>query len=224
MNYFAHALPFLDDDPYFAAATGVPDWLTVADRQVRIRLKHARPFADDPDPQLAAVARGTMQHIRDDYRFHKTRAFFELSLELAGLARRALQSEDGFRSGFLGHLLTELLLDASLVAENPARLEDYYRLMDAIDPAVIQSAVNHIAPQRTERLAVMISEFCRLRILWDYLEDDKLVRRVNQVMRRVKLPELPEAFCEILPEARSKVSARKDELLETVPAPPEEEL
>ena len=28
MNYFAHALPFLDD-PYLAAGTGVPDWLSV---------------------------------------------------------------------------------------------------------------------------------------------------------------------------------------------------
>ena len=41
MNYFAHALPFLDDDPYFVAGTGVPDWLSVADRDVRVRLKHS---------------------------------------------------------------------------------------------------------------------------------------------------------------------------------------
>ena len=32
MNYFAHALPFLDR-PYFVAGTAVPDWLTVADRR-----------------------------------------------------------------------------------------------------------------------------------------------------------------------------------------------
>ena len=32
MNYFAHALPFLDQ-PYFMAGTAVPDWLTVVDRQ-----------------------------------------------------------------------------------------------------------------------------------------------------------------------------------------------
>lgn len=219
MNYFAHALPFLDGDPYFAAATGVPDWLTVADRDVRIRLKHARPLADDPDPQTAAVALGTIQHLRDDYRFHKTRAFFELSVGLAAQVRDVLGPEDGFRSGFLGHLLVEVLLDASLAVENPAGLEVYYRLLDAVDPEVIQEAVNRMAPRPTVRLAYMISEFRRLRILWDYLEDDKLMGRLNQVMRRVKLPEIPGEFCRILPDARQQVDARKRELLEGIPAP-----
>ena len=218
MNYFAHALPFLDDDPYFVAGTGVPDWLTVADRGVRVRLKHARPLAADPDPRVAAVARGTMQHVRDDYRFHKSRAFFELSVGLGARARGVLGSEDDFRSGFLGHLLVELLLDASLAAEQPSRLEAYYRLLDAVDPAVVQGAVNRMAPRPTERLAVMISEFRRLRILWDYLEDGKLMGRLSQVMRRVKLPELPEGFCQILPEARRQVDARRSELLEGIPA------
>ena len=48
MNYFAHAYRFLDD-PYFAAGTGVPDWLAVADRNVRVRQKHAEPLTEDPD-------------------------------------------------------------------------------------------------------------------------------------------------------------------------------
>jgi hypothetical protein len=218
MNYFAHALPFLDDDPYFVAGTGVPDWLTVADRRVRVRLKQARPFTHDPDRRVAAVAGGLVQHVRDDYRFHKTRAFFELSVGLARLARGVLGREDSFRSGFLGHLLVELLLDASLVAEQPARLESYYRVLDAVDPAAVQGAVNRMAPRPTERLAVMISEFRRLRILWDYLEDGKLMRRLSQVMRRVKLPELPEGFREMLPEARRQVGARRSELLEGIPA------
>ena len=90
-------------------------------------------------------------------------------------------------------------------------------------PTAIESAVNRIAPQPTRRLAVLISEFSRLRILWDYLEDGKLMRRGNQVMRRVKLPELPEGFRAILPEARSKVDARRVELLDGIPAPPEKQ-
>jgi hypothetical protein len=80
MNYFAHARPFLDQ-PYFMAGTGVPDWLTVVDRRVRLRAKHA---------------------------------------------------EAGLRLAFFGHLL--------------------------------------------------IGHFCRERILWNYLEDDKLMVRLNQVM------------------------------------------
>ena len=64
----------------------------------------------------------------------------------------------------------------------------------------------------------MISRFREVRILWDYQEDGKLMGRVDQVMRRVGLDPLPARFGEILPEARCRVTERKDELLEGIPA------
>ena len=63
----------------------------------------------------------------------------------------------------------------------------------------------------------MIAGFCRERILWDYLEDAKLLVRLNQVMRRVRLGELPDHFRDVLPPARRLVEGRKDELLEGIP-------
>ena len=216
MNYFAHAYPFLDD-PYFAAGTGVPDWLSVVDRRVRVRLKRAEPFVGAPDPRTASVARGVIQHIRDDARFHQTRAFVELSLELAAAVRDVLGAESGFRSTFLGHLLLEVLLDASLIAEDPSRLETYYQVMDSVDGRLVEEAVNRMALRQTGRLAPMISQFCQQRILWDYLQDAKLLVRLNQVMRRVKFARLPEPFLDFLPEARRKVDHRKAELLEGIP-------
>lgn len=216
MNYLAHALPFLDR-PYFAAGTGVPDWLTVVDRGVRLRTRHARAFLADADPRLAAVAGGVMQHLRDDARFHESRAFAETSLELAARCRDALAAEPGLRPSFLGHLLVEVLLDAALAAENLARLEAYYRTLQAAEAGRVEDAVNRMAPRRTDRLAAMISLFHRERILWDYLEDAKLMRRLDQVMRRVRLAPLPEGFAEMLPGARRLVAARKNDLLQGIP-------
>ena len=216
MNYFAHALPFLDR-PYFAAATGIPDWLTVVDRKVRLRSKHVEPFLEDADPQIAAVAGGVLQHIRDDARFHRSRPFVETSLELTTRARDALGDAVGLRPAFLGHLLTEVLLDATLIAENPGGTEKYFGLLESVDPGRIEAAVNRMAPQTTNRLASMISHFREARILSDYLEDAKLMGRVNQVMHRVKLPEVPDDFAEFLPAARRLVASRKNELLEGIP-------
>ena len=216
MNYFAHALPFLDE-PYFAAGTGVPDWLSVADRGVRVRRKHAEPLAEDPDGVTASVARGVIQHIGDDARFHESRCFVELSLELAARFREVLDEPSGYRPSFLGHLLGEVLLDASLIAEAPSKLEEYYRVLDSVDAGQVQDAVNRMAPRPTARLAVMISRFCGERILWDYPEDAKLLVRLNQVMRRVGFVQLPDGFRDVLPEAREQVSRRRAELLEGIP-------
>ncbi|MDD4267365.1 MAG: hypothetical protein PHO07_03250 [Pirellulales bacterium] len=260
MNYFAHALPFLDppsaaaapDDRqaegpgrsagamgvssggagrgkkrdrgpdrlrgwYFAAATGIPDWLTVVDRRVRLRGKHVEAFLADGRPEVAAIAGGILQHLRDDARFHGTRAFGELSLELTLLARDHLEADSGFRPTFLGHLLVEVLLDAALIADHPGRLEAYYAIFDKVDPAVIEAAVNEMAPRPTERLAWMIDRFRQTRILSDYAEDAKLFVRLNQVMRRAGLAELPDALRCILPEARRKVALRRAELLDGIP-------
>lgn len=216
MNYLAHALPFLDE-PHFAAATGVPDWLSVIDRRTRLRSKHVAPFVSHDDPILAAVAGGVAQHLSDDAQFHGTRAFFEVSSRLSQFARKLLRDEHGLRSNFLGHLLCEVLLDAAIAAEEHDQVTKYYEILDEIDPRSIESAVNHMAPRATERLALFVGEFRRARILWDYFEDSKLMVRLNQVMRRVGLPLLPAAFATILPEARQVVAKRKTELLAGIP-------
>ncbi|MGD0653676.1 MAG: hypothetical protein ABSA16_04975 [Thermoguttaceae bacterium] len=215
MNYFAHALPLLDR-PYFAAGTGVPDWLTVADRRLRLRAKHVEPFLADTDPVVAAVAGGVSRHLDEDARFHKTRAFTELSWQLTVMVRDALSDRDGLRPSFLGHLLLEILLDAALIEENPRLLERYYQLLEEIEPALVEAAVNRMAPRPTERLAIMIAEFRRQRVLWDYLQDDKLLMRLNQIMQRVKLPLLPDDFADVLPTARPIVGKRKNDLLECI--------
>jgi hypothetical protein len=217
MNYFAHALPFLDR-PYLVAGTGVPDWLSVADRPVRVRTRQAEPFLSDTDPCLAAVAGGVLQHLRDDARFHATRAFAETSLGLTARLRDALGGETGLRPFFLGHLLVEVLLDAALIADNPARLTEYYRVLATVDPLQVEAAVNRMAARPTRRLARFIELFLHERILWNYQEDDKLWARLNQVMVRVRLAPLPAEFTALLPAARKLVAERKTELLDGIPA------
>jgi hypothetical protein len=212
MNYFAHALRHLDR-PHFAVGTAVPDWLSVADRRVRLRTKQVEPFLNATSGLEAEFAAGVLQHLRDDARFHETRAFAEASLELSATTRDALDGETGLRPAFLGHLLVEILLDASLIVETPAQLDEYYRMLDAADAAWIETTVNSMANRTTNRLAIFVELFRRERVLWDYLEDGKLMRRLNQVMRRVRLAELPDNFAEILPAARKLISRHRDELL-----------
>ena len=216
MNYFAHGLQFVQE-PYLLAGTAVPDWLNVVDRRVRVRSKAALPFVDDPDDRTAAVARGVVRHHEDDAWFHRTRAFAELSWNFTVVIRDALSPDPGLRPSFLGHILVELLLDATLIAEQPSTLETYYEAIDNMDAQAVAVAVNRMANRPVDQLAWLIARFSQERFLYDYLDDARLLFRLNQVMRRAKLAALPDEFQNILPDARQAVTRRKDELLRPTP-------
>jgi len=228
MNYLAHGWRFAAD-PYFLAGTAAPDWLSVIDRKVRLRSKRAAEFIADADAQLAAVARGVVQHHVDDAWFHATPAFNELNLAFALEVREALPGDEGFRPSFLGHILVELLLDSALAEEEPRRLDDYYAALAKLDPAATERAISRLAtvardsvavgPPRSGglRVAALIPRFAAERFLYDYLDDAKLLTRLNHVMRRVGLPLLPPALAALFPALRQRVRERRAELL--TPAP-----
>jgi hypothetical protein len=212
MNYLAHGWRFAGE-PYFLAGTAAPDWLSVIDRKVRLRSRSAAEFVADQDPVLAAVARGVVQHHADDAWFHATPAFNELNLAFAVEVRDALPGDEGFRPSFLGHILVELLLDSALAEEEPARLDHYYEALANLDPNLTERAISRLATAPAERIAALIPRFAAERFLYDYLDDGKLLTRLNHVMRRVGLPALPPGLIELFPAMRRRVRERKNELL-----------
>ena len=98
----------------------------MADRGVRVRERTVRPFLDHDDPDIADFAAGVLQHLHDDRWFHKTRGFYEVTSEVTTLFRRQSLQDDRFRASFLGHIVTELLLDDVLREQNPGGLDMYY--------------------------------------------------------------------------------------------------
>lgn len=209
-------------------------------RHVEAGLQHPACSQAAKEGPFAQLAQGILQHLADDRQFHRTQAFLTLSYRLSQQIGELLDNPPwpipqpvpilpsaqqtaslsprptypaGVYSSFVGHLLLEVLLDAVLIEENPARLEAYYQALDQVDAPFVQEAVNRMASRPTVRLAPWISEFRRLRMLWDYLEDQPLYNRLNQVLHRVGLPRLPEGFLGLLPEARHTVACWKDDLL-----------
>lgn len=211
MNYFAHAYRFLDD-PYFVLGSGVPDWLSVVDRKVRVRNRLLEPFIDDADPVQAAIARGAMQHIEEDRRFHQSRAFTEVNAQLAMHIRDSLPTDSGFRPSFLAHLLSELLLDDWLIREHPGRIETYYEILAQADLQRVERSVNRMATGTTNRLAWLIERFGQARVLSEYADDSRLFHRVNQVMGRVGFEPLPDGFRNAITPMRELVDRRAVDL------------
>lgn len=134
MNYLAHAVRFLDR-PEFAVGTGIPDWLTVLGRPMRLRSRDLHPYFEDSSRAVRELAAGIDQHFIDDDWFHTTRAFVEVTAELTLLFRERCGTDDNFRAGLLGHIGCELLLDACLIESSPNRLQQYYHAIMQVDPA-----------------------------------------------------------------------------------------
>ena len=145
----------------------------------------------------AEVAGGVLQHLQDDRWFHQTAAFYETCGELTVLFRNVVGSEDGYRPGFLGHIVLELLLDGVLIEEQPGMLDAYYRRLAEVDPDRGRGRVNRMAREPTSRLAMFIPLFHREQFLRDYLDPARLLYRLNQVMRRIKLNQLPDEVADV---------------------------
>lgn len=212
MNFLCHAIPYLDQ-PLFAVATGVPDWLRMIDRQIRARERLARPHLSSHDPWLRSVAGGIVRHHVDDRWFHGTAAFAELNFTLAVQLRDLLPGDEGFRPAFVGHILVEMLLDALWIRHDPGLADRYYQALTAVDPRVLQRCVNQITGKPTMQLVELVNRFAAARFLYDYTDHERLLFRLNQVMQRVRLAPLPASLGRWLPTAEKLVESRQRELL-----------
>ncbi|MEZ6063773.1 MAG: hypothetical protein R3C19_25780 [Planctomycetaceae bacterium] len=216
MNYLAHGYRFLND-PLFVAGTAVPDWLSVADRKVRARRRLVQPVVEKTtSPHVKTIGRGILQHHADDDVFHRCELFQQLSSELATEFRGGMPDEFDHRPGFLGHIVVELMLDAALAEDDPGLLDQYYATLGEVDSSVIEDVVNGMATRQTQRLAWFIDRFREERFLYDYRDDATLLVRLNQVLRRVKLPVLPASGMETLAFARRLLRRHASDLLATV--------
>ena len=212
MNYFAHGRQFVNR-PFFMAGTSVPDWLSVLDRRIKARPAGARPFLDDENPDLSAIAAGILRHHHDDGWFHLSEPFIKLSIACTGDWRTVLGTESGLRCRFLGHVLVELLLDAELIRRDPTVLDQYYQVMESLDRDRVEKAVSAMTSQPATGLGRLLDGFCRECFLYDYLEDAKLLRRLNQVMKRVGLEQIPAEAASLIGQLRPRVADQADLLL-----------
>ncbi|MEM7813187.1 MAG: hypothetical protein AAF532_17060 [Planctomycetota bacterium] len=218
MNYLAHAYRHLDrpepERRWFVAGLACPDWLSVSDRRSRLREKHVRPHLEDADPARRAFAAGVLRHLADDAWFHETRAFYEVTGTISRMYRDLIGPDDHARTGFLGHITAEMLLDTTLIEDDPTLPDRYYALIDALAPEQIQAHARAMCPRPIARLAEFVTMFGRSQFLRDYTDTDRLTFRISQVCRRARLEPLPEGAGKMLAEALKTVRASRDALLD----------
>ena len=104
-------------------------------------------------------------------------------------------------------------MDARFAECNPGLLNEYYDVLGQVDPVKIQSVINMASARPTDQFVRFFEVFCRERFLFDYLDNDRLAYRLNQVMKRVGLPEFGDSVIELFPAMRQRGYRCHDELL-----------
>jgi hypothetical protein len=182
----------------------------------RVGIIPGKPAAhDDVTVELAA---GIVRHLDDDAWFHRSAAFYETTGRLTRAVADVVADEPAARPGFVGHVLTEVLLDAALIERDPELLSAYYEALAGVDAERVQHAVNRMAARPAERLALFIRMFRAEQFLRCYLDNDLLTWRMSQVMQRVGLPPLPRRMARVMREMRDWVRERADDLLAGEPS------
>ena len=213
MNCLAHAIRFFDE-PWFVAGTGIPDWLSMCDRKVRLRPQHVEPSIQQADDSsMTLLARGIQQHWHDDDWFHRSAGFFEVSNAIGQMFKVAFDTGDNFRAGFLGHIATELLIDGQLAERHPDALDQYYDTVRSIDPHELQAFVNEFGAKETQNIVPFLNLYLQEEFLRDYVHDDRLLYRLNRVLNRVRLPGLPNDGAKVVGRARELVDSRLADLV-----------
>ncbi len=210
MNYLGHGYRFVNR-PWFLAGTAAPDWLSVVNRKLRIREAEVNAFAP-ASPADVELAAGIRRHLDDDRWFHRNPVFVETSREVTALLRAVVGRDGRHRLSFFGHVAVEVLLDSALARREPGLVDDYYAGLATLDVEAVEGALDRVAGAST-RLAPFLSRLRSSEFLRDYADDERLLFRLNQVMRRVGVPELPDRTLRALAEARAMIRARADALL-----------
>jgi len=212
VNYLAHGIRFFDR-PYFLIGSAIPDLLSVVNRRSRVRrrtIEERLPMLTGDDRELAL---GILQHLHDDQWFHGTPGFYAATGDLSRHFRDVLGPDDDWNCGFLGHLVTELLIDATLSQDYPDSLNRYYAVWQQIDPDDVQRVVGGLATEPPENLSRFIGIFLQERFLEDYHNNGRLLFRLNQVMKRARLRELPDVILPVLESGRGLIRERLPDLL-----------
>lgn len=192
----------------------VPDWLAGSDRKCRAREKKAMPFVDHDDPLVAAIAKGVVQHHRDDHWFHTGLPFQQMNIDFAVEIREQFENERGMRTGFVGHILVEMYLDAWLDKTYPGKLEEFYGIIATVDSVKVQNTINLFATKPTNRLAPAMMHFIDERYIFDYQDNARTLYRVNRVLGKIGLDPIDDRIIPWMESARQRVYASIDRLLE----------
>ena len=131
------------NNPLFAAGALLPDIAPHFTKTYNSRIRNKEWDLDEP---IVSVHNGILRHYELDAVFHNSVVFKEsCTYASTCMANEGLDREK-YRFWFLGHIVTEVMLDRQLILLYPDLVNEYYQLLSSVDINMLEAYVNIIAP------------------------------------------------------------------------------
>ena len=157
------------NNPLFAAGALLPDIAPHFTRTYNSRIRNKEWDLTEP---VASVHNGVLRHYELDAIFHNSVVFKEsCSYASTCMANEGLDREK-YRFWFLGHIVTEVMLDRQLILLYPNLVNEYYGLLSSVDINILDTYVN-----------IIVAADDKSKILSNFIKflDAKFLRHVENI-------------------------------------------
>ncbi|MBC8139686.1 MAG: hypothetical protein H8F28_27715 [Fibrella sp.] len=184
MNYLSHQYiarrvrPEPDTSALFFAGNLLPDLLAVSgDGRLRTVGEHAGALAD-----------GVRLHLVTDKQFHGLPAFHLVQAQASRLLLSAHWQTPPRRRFFLAHVMTEIALDAAILAQYPSLPDDLYnQLSQSLGQGLLPQTETLLGRPTTNLLAT-IEQFVESRFVYRYATPIGLASSLVRISQRAGVP------------------------------------
>ena len=131
MHFLSHY--YLDrsqNNPLFTLGALIPD---IAPHFTRIYNSQIRNKKWELVEPVISVHRGILRHYELDAAFHGSVIFRECCSQANIRLAEAGLDREKYRFWFLGHIVTEVMLDRQLILQNIGLIDEYYDLLSSVD-------------------------------------------------------------------------------------------
>lgn len=183
MNYLSHHFFYSTDDLYHNVGLILPDLSRSAIGKRKVALE-----AGDHPSEFLAIQSGCLKHYEADEWFHDCAYFQSLSSLIdESISEQKLEGKFAKqRSWFLGHILSEMILDRLIIESDEDALNRFYKDLKQADIRQISGFLLQAGKTDTEHFEKVYAGFTSSEFIRYYSTTEGMVESLNRLVQRTK--------------------------------------
>ena len=144
------------NNPLFVLGALLPDIAPHFTKTYNSKIRNRQWSLNEPE---LSIHRGVLRHYEVDAIFHSSLIFRESCIYSASCMAASGLDREKYRFWFLGHIVTEVLLDRQLILTDRDMVKEYYEMLSSVDINKFDAYLNFIVSE--EEKTKILTNFIR---------------------------------------------------------------